>query len=80
MRPRNVGEIDPATLKIEVWPIDGLDPCGGQQAGRGHDGVRITHLPSGTTATVFCGRSQHSNQAVALGMIYEALTHPRHRP
>ncbi len=72
--------MNPEDLRIEVWPIEGLDPRGGQQVGMGHRGVKITHLPSGTTALSMGGRSQHANKAIALDMLFSALTHPHHRP
>lgn len=71
--------IDPSLLRIEVWPIEGLDQRGGQHTGHGHSGVRVTHLPSGTTAFSRLGRSQHANRAIALDMILSAITHPQHR-
>lgn len=71
--------MNPEDLRIEVWPIEGLDPRGGQQVGTGHRGVKITHLPSGTMAFCRSARSQHANKAIVLEMILSALTHPHSR-
>jgi len=65
-------------LKIEVYPIDGIDQRGGQHAGT-PSGVRVTHIPSGIMAYVNAGRSQHINRMIALDMILAAITHPRFR-
>lgn len=64
--------LDPADVKIEVWPPRG----GGQQCGT-QSGLKVTHLPSGTEAFVDGGRSQHRNKEIAMEMILAAITHPR---
>lgn len=64
-------------LKVETWPY-GNHP-GGQQCGT-HPGVRVTHIPSNTVATVEADRSQFRNKEIALEMILAAITHPRFRP
>lgn len=66
-------------IRIEVYPIEGMDTPGGQQVGAGHGGVRVTHIPSGIMAYVEIGRSQHINRTIALDMILAAVTHPRFR-
>lgn len=65
-------------LKIEVYPIPGIDARGGQHV-RGHSGVRITHIPSDMQAYVDIGRSQHDHKMIAMDMILAAITHPRFR-
>lgn len=64
-------------LKVEIWPP--REGRGGQHVGTGPSGVRITHLPSGITATVEIGRSQHINRLIAHEMILAAITHPQFR-
>lgn len=63
-------------LKVEVWPIEGIDQRGGQHVG-GNSGVRVTHLPSGVTAYVKTRNSQHNNREIAMDMILAAITHPK---
>lgn len=63
-------------LRIEIWPPR---PTGGQQVGCISTGVRVTHFPSGITATVDCERSQHRNKTIAVDMVMAALTHPTFR-
>ena len=52
---------------------------GGQHVGTAPCDVKITHLPSGITATVGYCRSQHRNRLIALHMIEAALTDPELR-
>ena len=73
-----MSELPADQLKIECYPIEGIDPRGGQHVG-GHSGVRITHLPSGVMAYCNTGRSQHINKMIAMDMIVSAVTHPRFR-
>ena len=68
--------LDQSDLRIESWPPRQL---GGQHAGTGPSGVKVTHLPSGIEACVCIGRSQHANREIALDMIAAAITHPRFR-
>jgi protein subunit release factor A len=70
---RGVTDIPAEDLKIEAWPPRGQ---GGQQVGS-PNGVKVTHLPTGTVAIVDCGRSQHTNRIIAMDMILAALTHPK---
>jgi len=67
--------IPPEELRVETWPIEGIDQRGGQHVG-GHRGVRVTHLPTGIMAYVNVGRSQHHARRIAVDMIEAALTHP----
>lgn len=69
---------DHEPIKYEVYPIEGIDPRGGQHVG-GHSGVRATHVVSGVTAYVNIGRSQHVNKMIAEDMILSAITHPKFR-
>jgi len=68
--------IDPAHIKVEQWPER---PKGGQVAGTGPSGIRITHMPSGIVACCETERSQHINRLIAMSMIEAAVTHPRYR-
>ncbi len=61
-------------LKIEVL----RQSPGGQQVGT-RSGVKVTHVPTGITATVEMERSQHRNREIAMHMIEAAITHPRFR-
>lgn len=70
-------EIPAGDIKIEVWPYS--KSPGGQQCGT-HPGIRVTHIPSNTVATVDCAGSQHRNKEIAMDMILAAITHPRFRP
>jgi protein subunit release factor A len=70
--------IPPDDLKLEAYPIEGIDPRGGQHVG-GHSGIRATHMPTGITAFVNIGRSQHVNKEIAVDMLLSAITHPRFR-
>ena len=65
-------------IRYEVYPIDGIDPRGGQHVG-GHSGVRATHEASGITAYVNIGRSQVIHKMIAEDMILSAITHPKFR-
>ncbi len=56
----------PESLKIET--ID-RHPKGGQHCGVQPPGVKVTHLPSGLTASCDCERSQLKNRNVAMSMI-----------
>ena len=69
-------EIPAEEIKIEVWPIEGVDRRGGQHVG-GNSGVRVTHLPSGVMAYVKTRNSQHHNREIAMDMILAAITHPK---
>ncbi|SKB63248.1 RF-1 domain-containing protein [Sphingopyxis flava] len=68
--------IDADHVQIEIWPPR---PKGGQHAGPGPSGVKVTHTLSGITACVDIGRSQFDNRSIAMDMILSAITHPRFR-
>lgn len=70
--------MDGVPIKYEVYPIEGIDTRGGQHVG-GHSGVKATHEPSGVTAYVDIGRSQHVHKMIADDMILAAITHPKFR-
>lgn len=59
-------------LKIELVYPDGR---GGQHAGSPRSAIMVTHIPTGTSATVEL-RSQHRSKTVAIEMIESALTSP----
>ena len=65
-------------IKFEAWPDGGRNRGGGQMVGT-HGGVRAIHEPTGITAIVNIGRSQHINKMIAEDMILTALTHPKFR-
>lgn len=71
-----MGELAMTDFRLEAYPIEGIDPRGGQHAGAGHPGVRVTHIPSGQQAYVNVCRSQHKNKAIAVDMVMSAITHP----
>ena len=66
---RKAVEVDPADLLIEVWPPD----PGGMRAYMPR-GVRVTHKPTGITATCDDQRSQHANRDEALRRITAHLS------
>jgi peptide chain release factor 1 len=63
-------KMNPLNLKIES-----LDDAkkGGQHVGIGSPGVRVTHIPTGLTASCAVERSQQKNRMVATQMIEWAL-------
>lgn len=65
--------IHTSDLKVEALL---KHPQGGQHVGFTPTDVRITHLPTGITATCGWFRSQHKNRAMAYLMILEAVTNP----
>jgi protein subunit release factor A len=64
--------IPEAELKVETLR---RDQRGGQHVGTDPCDVRVTHIPTGITATVGCCRSQYRNRNIAVEMIEAALTH-----
>lgn len=52
---------------------------GGQHVGVDPCDVKVTHIPTGITATVGFCRSQYRNAKVAVRMIEAALTDPEMR-
>lgn len=65
--------IPPEDLKIEILSTDRR---GGQHVGYTSRPVRVTHIPTGVSATVEV-RSQFYSREIAIHMIEAALTHPR---
>lgn len=60
-------------LKVEVLR---QDHRGGQHVGVDPCDVKVTHLPTGISATVGFSRSQYRNRNVAMRMIESAITDP----
>lgn len=60
-------------LKVEVLR---RDQRGGQHVGVDPCDVKVTHVPTGITATVGFSRSQYRNRNVAVRMIESAITDP----
>lgn len=58
--------MNPQDLKIEV--ID-RSPKGGQHCGVTPSGVKVTHVPTGLSASCECERSQLRNKNVAISML-----------
>ena len=65
--------IPPEQLQTETLR---KDRRGGQHVGADPVDVKVTHIPTGITATVGCCRAQHRNRNIAIRMIESALTDP----
>ncbi len=65
--------IPAADLKVEILRFD---QRGGQHVGAEPCDIKVTHLPTGITATVGFSRSQYRNRNVAMRMIESAITDP----
>ena len=63
-------EIKPEDLKIDFFRSSG---AGGQNVNKRETAVRITHLPSGLTATCQSERQQERNKEKALRILYGRL-------
>lgn len=59
-----------AECRVETFRAGGP---GGQHQNKAETGVRLTHLPTGTTVTARESRSQHRNRRTALARLREAL-------
>jgi protein subunit release factor A len=58
------------------WRIDCAEHPKGQRVSMNPSGVTVTHLPSGTAATVDIS-SQHMNRHIAMEMVEWALTYDK---
>lgn len=57
-------------FKIEIMD---KSPIGGQKSGRMPIGVKVTHVPTGLTASCDNARSQYLNREIAMQMVLKGL-------
>lgn len=69
-------DIDMSELKYETYRASGP---GGQHVNKTESAVRVTHIPTGITATAQENRSQHENRKLALARLMMTLEQEQHK-